>query len=117
MLSHMSSERTESSAVVVAWNIVGYLLYVGLVGAGVFGVWMSLFFGMATDACGDAACDASYRIWPAMIIIWAGVGTVLLTTLIVMVRNSSRGKVVVVWPVVGLLALVFVYAVAAAVLH
>ncbi|MCV7124176.1 hypothetical protein H7H53_14000 [Mycobacterium lacus] len=106
-----------SSAVTVAWNIVGYLLYVGLVLVGGFEVWFSLFFAMATDGCHDSACDASYHVWPAMITTWIGVGAVLLTTLVVMVRNSSRGNVVIGWPFVGLLALGFVYVAADAVLH
>jgi hypothetical protein len=38
-------------------------------------------------------------------------------TLIVMVRNSSRGNVVFGWPFVGLLGLGFVYVIADAVLH
>ncbi|BAX94198.1 hypothetical protein [Mycobacterium shigaense] len=100
-----------------AWNVLGYLLYLGLVVVGLLEIWLSLFFGMATDGCHDAACDASYHVWPAMIVVWAGVGAVLVLTLIAMFRTSSRGKVVFGWPFAGLLALGFVYVTADAILH
>lgn len=105
-----------SSRVTVAWNIVGYLVY-ALAFVGGFAVWFSLFFAMATDGCHDSACDASYHVFPAMVTMWIGVGAVLLLTLVVMVRNSSRGNVVIGWPFVGLLALGLVYVAADAVLH
>ncbi|EFD57505.1 integral membrane protein [Mycobacterium tuberculosis T92] len=56
---------------------------------------------MATDGCHDSACDASYHVFPAMVTMWIGVGAVLLLTLVVMVRNSSRGNVVIGWPLLG----------------
>lgn len=106
-----------SSRVTVAWNIVGYLVYAALAFVGGFAVWFSLFFAMPTDGCHDSACDASYHVFPAMVTMWIGVGAVLLLTLVVMVRNSSRGNVVIGWPFVGLLALGLVYVAADAVLH
>ena len=87
------------------WNVVGYLLYAGLLVVGYYEIWFSFFFGMATDACHDAACDASYHVWPAMATVWIGVGVTLLLTLTVMVAQSIRGKIVVFWPFAGLLAL------------
>ena len=113
----MPDKRTVASTATVAWNIVGYLLYAALLFVGGLEIWFSFFFGMATDGCHDSACDASYHVWPAMVTMWIGVAAVLLVTLIVMVRNSSRGNVVIGWPFVGLLALGFVYVAADAVLH
>jgi hypothetical protein len=107
---------TSASAATVAWNILGYLLYAALVVVGGFEVWLSFFFGMATDACHDPACDAGFHVWPAMVIMWIGVAAVLLVTLIVMMRKSSKGNVVIGWPFVGLLGLGFVYLVADAIL-
>lgn len=94
------------------WNVVGYLLYVGLVTVGGYAVWFSLFFTMATDACHDSACDASYHVWPAMLTVWIGVAATLLVTLAVMIARSRRGKIVVGWPFAGLLGLGVVFLVA-----
>ena len=106
-----------ASRATAAWNTLGYLLYVVLVVVGALEVWVSLFFAMATDACHDSACDASYHVWPAMIAVWVGVGAVLLLTLIVMLRKSSRGNAVIGWPLLGLLGLGLVYVIADAILH
>ncbi len=65
----------------------------------------------------DAVCDASFHMWPAVVIMWIGVAAVLPVTLIVMMRKSSKGNVVIGWPFVGLLALGFVYLIADAILH
>jgi len=108
---------TSASAATVAWNVLSYLLYAALVIVGGYQVWLSLFFGMATDACYDSACDASYNVWPAMITMWVGVAAVLLVTVIVMMRKSSQGNVVIGWPFLGLLGLGFVYVIADTVLH
>jgi hypothetical protein len=105
------------SKATAAWNILGYLLYLVLVVVGALEVWVSLFFGMATDACHDSACDASYHVWPAMVVMWGGVGAVLLATLIVMLRNSSRGNAVIGWPFLGLAGLGLVFVVAYSILH
>lgn len=94
------------------WNIIGYLLYAGLVVVGGYAIWYSLFFTMATDACHDAACDAGYHVWPAMLTVWIGVAATLLLTLAIMIAQSVRGKIVVGWPFAGLLALGVVVAVA-----
>lgn len=94
------------------WNIIGYLLYAGLLALGCYEIWVSLFFGMATDACHDSACDASYHVWPAMVTVWIGVGVILLLTLVVMVAQSIQGKIVVGWPVAALLALGIVFVIA-----
>lgn len=108
-----SANRSPASVTEVrVWNIIGYLLFVGLLAVGLYEIWFSLFFGMATDACHDAACDASYHVWPAMLTMWIGVGLVLLVTLAVMVTQAMRGKIVVGWPFAGLLALGIVFVVA-----
>ena len=101
----------------VAWNIVSYLLYAALACVGAIEAYYSMFFAMATDGCHDSACDASYHVWPAMLIMWVGVGTVLTTTLVVMVRGALRGKVILGWPFAGLLGLGLVMGIALAVLH
>ena len=98
-------------------RVVGSLLYTLLVGVGGLEIFYSLFFAMATDACHDSACDASYHVWPAMSVMWIGVGTVLLATLIVMALNTSRAAVFLGSPCIGLLALGAVYLTAIAVLH
>lgn len=113
----MSGAGTTSSRTTVGWNIAGYLLYAGLVLAALVEVWYSVFFGMATDACHDSACDASYHVYPAMYTMWIGVGLVLLSTFVVMLVNSSRGKVVFGWPFAGLFALGVVWALAMKILH
>jgi hypothetical protein len=95
-----------------AWNIVGCALYAALLCVGAYQVWLSLFFTMATDGCHDAACDAGYRVWPAMLTMWIGVGLTLLCTLALMITGAARGKVVVCWPFAGLLALGVVFVVA-----
>lgn len=94
------------------WNVIGYVLYAGLFTVGWYEIWFSLFFGMATDACHDSACDASYHVWPAMVTVWIGVGVTLLLTLAVMVAQSIRSKIVVGWPFAGLLALGIVFVIA-----
>ncbi|SPM35226.1 hypothetical protein MRAB57_3048 [Mycobacterium rhizamassiliense] len=106
-----------TSRATAAWNTLGYLVYAALVVVGALEVYLSFFFAMSTDGCHDAACDSSYHVWPAMVFVWVGVGAVLLLTLVVMLRNSSRGKVVAGWPLVGLLCLGFVYVIADAILH
>jgi hypothetical protein len=80
-------------------------------------VWISLFFGMATDACHGSACDASYHVWPAMLTMWIGVAAVLGLTLVVMLVSSARGKVVAGWPFAGLLAVGAVAALSFNILH
>jgi hypothetical protein len=117
MLTDMPARWTDSSATTVAWNIVGYLLYLALLCIGFLAVRFSFLFPMVTDGCGGPACVASHRVWPAMITVWVGVAAILLVILVVMVRNSSRGNVVMVWPFVGLLAMGFVYVVAAVLLN
>lgn len=94
------------------WNIIGYLLYAGLVVVGGYQIWFSLFFTMATDGCHDSACDASYHVWPAMLTMWIGVGVTLVLTFAVMIAQSVRGKVVIGWPFAGLLVLGIVFLVA-----
>jgi hypothetical protein len=100
-----------------AWNTLGYLLYMVLVVVGALEVWVSFFFAMATDGCHDSACDSSYHVWPAMVAMWVGVGAVLLLTLIVMLRNSSRGNAVIGWPFLGLLGLGLVFVIAYSIVH
>lgn len=108
--------RTRSRSTTV-WNVIGYLLYAAMVAAGLVAVWISLFFAMATDGCHDSACDASYHVYPAMLTMWIGVPVALLLTLVVMLVQSIRGKIVVVWPLLGLLALGGVYLMSLKILH
>jgi hypothetical protein len=106
-----------SSRATIGWNVAGYLLYAGLLAVGLTEVWYSLFFGMATDACHDSACDASYHVRPAMLTMWIGVGLILTSILVAMLVYSARGKVVVGWPVAGLPALGLVWLLALKILH
>ncbi|ODR13829.1 hypothetical protein BHQ16_09165 [Mycobacterium shimoidei] len=106
-----------TSRATVVWNIVGYLLYVVLLVVGSIEAMFAGFFGMATDACYDAACDASYHVWPAMLTMWIGVGVVLLLTSVAMLVSTVRGKIVIGWPFIGALGLAAVYLIALKVLH
>lgn len=99
------------------WNTVGFILYPAVVLAGAVEIYFSFFFGLATDACHDAGCDAGYHVGPAMLTMATGVGTVVLVTLAGMVVGSKRGKIVVGWPLAALPALGIVYLVALMVLH
>ena len=52
-----------------------------------------------------------------MLTMWIGVAAVVLPTLIVMLFNSVRGRVVAGWPITGLLVLVGVFTLSIKVLH
>lgn len=99
-----------------AWNTLGWVAYAGLVGVGAAGVVYSLFFPMATDACPDAACDASHHVWPAMLTMWIGVAAVLLGILVVMTMRAQNGRNIAGWPIVGLAGLTGVFGLAALIL-
>lgn len=105
---HLTDRPTAPKGQLLAWNLAGYALYAGLAGIGVYAIWFSFFFGMATDGCHDAACEADYHVYPAMLTVWIGVGGVLLATLAVMVAQSVRGKIVAGWPFAGLVAVAVV---------
>jgi hypothetical protein len=111
----MAEQRT---AVVVA-NVVAFLLYALLVVAAFYVILFSgLVFGMSTDACHDAACDASYHVGAAIGTVWIGVGVVMIATAVAMVRGVTRGSsIVLIWPFVGLLGLGLVAAIGLAVVH
>lgn len=96
----------------LVWNIIGYVLYAGLPPVGMYEVKFSSVFGIAADACSDPRCEASHHVWPAMLTVWIGVPIVLLSTLVVMIVQSFRGKVVVAWPLAGLVAFGIVFVVA-----
>lgn len=98
-------------------NLIGCALYLGVVAAGLVEIYFSLFFPMATDACHDAACDAGYRVGPAMFTLAIGVTAVLLVTLAGMIVGVRRGRSIVGWPIAALPALGIVYALAVMVLH
>ncbi|OBI49804.1 hypothetical protein A5707_16125 [Mycobacterium kyorinense] len=100
-----------------AWTIAAYLLYLALFVLGLFEAFFAAFFAMATDGCHDAACDASYHVWPAMLTMWIGVAVVLALTAVAMFVGTARRKIVVGWPLVGALGLGMVYVLALKVLH
>ncbi len=113
-MSYVRAMRRPSARTVelLVWNIIGYVLYAGLPPVGMYEVKFSSLFRMATDACSDTGCDASHHVWPAMLTVWLGVPIVLLSTLVVMIVQSFRGKVVVGWPLAGLVAFGIVFVVA-----
>jgi len=80
-------------------------------------LFSGLVFGMSTDACHDAACDASYHVGGAIATVWTGVGVVMVATVVAMIRGATRGKIVLLWPFVGLLGLGLVAAIGIAVVH
>ncbi|MBS9534629.1 hypothetical protein KIH27_13630 [Mycobacterium sp. M1] len=103
---------------VKAWNIAGYLLYLGLVVLGFYEyLFAGLAFAMSTDACHDAACDASYHVDAGMRILQYGIAGVLLATVVVMLVRSINGRIVFGWPFLGLLGLVGVLVAAFKVVH
>ena len=99
------------------WTVAAYLLYLGVIVVGLVEAMFATLFGMATDGCHDAACDASYHVWPAMLTMWIGVAAVLGLTAVAMLVGSVRGKIVVGWPIAGLLGLGMVFVLAMKVLH
>lgn len=99
------------------WNVIGYLLYAAAAAGGVMGVFMSFFFGMATDGCHDSACDSSYHVYPAMLTMWIGVAAVLLLTLVAIVVQSIRGKIVVIWSVLACVGIAGVFLLSVKILH
>ena len=107
----------QKGAPVVA-NVIAFVLYGLLVVAAFYVIlFTGLVFGMSTDACHDAACDATYHVGAAIATVWIGVGVIMVATLVVMVRSSTRGMFVLVWPFVGLLGLGLVTAIGFAVVH
>src|SRR5258708_4418381 len=107
----------QKGAPVVA-NVIAFVLYGLLVVAAFYVIlFTGLVFGMSTHACHDAACDATYHVGAAIATVWIGVGVIMVATLVVMVRSSTRGMFVLVWPFVGLLGLGLVTAIGFAVVH
>ncbi|WP_029374231.1 hypothetical protein [Mycobacterium sp. UM_WWY] len=100
------------------WNIAAFVLYVLLVPAAFIEFMMSaLGFGMATDGCHDAACDASYHEEAAIITVGVGLVVVLVATGAIMLYGLTRGKIVIIWPFVAAAAMVGVFVLGTAVLH
>ena len=72
-----------------------------------------LAFGMSTDACYDAA----YHPQAAIFTVLAGTAVVLVATGGVMCWGVTHGRVVVAWPLGGLLGLGAVFALGLVVVH
>lgn len=87
------------------WNTLGWALYAGLVCLGGLTMLLSLGLEMGRDACQDAACEANYRVWPLILTTVVGVVAVLAGTAVAMVGESRRGRIIVGWPVAGLVGL------------
>jgi hypothetical protein len=100
------------------WNIAAFVLYVLLIPAAFIEFMMSaLGFGMATDGCRDAACDASYHENAAILTVGIGLVVVLVVTGVVMLYGLTHSKIVIAWPFVAAAAMVGVFALGTAVLH
>ncbi len=100
------------------WNTTAFVLYVLLLPVAIMEFMIAaLAFGMATDACHDAACDASYHEEPAILTVAIGVVAVLLSAGGLMIFGATRGKNVVAVPIVALLGLLAVFWLGNAVLH
>lgn len=100
------------------WNVAALVLYVLLFPvAFVEFTAAGLAFGMSTDACHDAACDATFHPQAAILTVGAGIVVVLVATAGLMFWGLARGRVVIGWPLVGLLGLGAVFALGMAVVH
>lgn len=100
------------------WNVAAFVLYLLLIPlAFVEFMVAGLAFGMSTDGCHDAACDATYHPEAAIFTVLAGMVVVLVATAGVMFWGVTHGRVVVAWPLAGLLGLGAVFALGMAVLH
>jgi hypothetical protein len=103
---------------VEGWNIAAFVLYVLLIPAALIEFMMSaLGFGMATDGCHDAVCDASYHEEAAIITVGIGLVVVLVAVGAIMLYGLTRGKIVIIWPFVAAAAMVGVFVLGTAVLH
>ena len=99
-------------------NIAAFVLYLLLIPvAFVEFMTAGLAFGMSTDACHDAACDATYHPQAAIFTVLAGIAVVLVATGGVMFWGVTHGRVVVAWPLAGLLGLGAVFALGLVVVH
>lgn len=97
-------------------NVVGWVLYALLLPVALFEfIAGGLVFGMSTDACYDAACDARYHPGAAIGTLSVGIVVVLVATAAVMALAAAKGRTVVGWPFVGLLGLIIVGAIAFAI--
>jgi hypothetical protein len=100
------------------WNTAAFVLYALLLPLAVMEFMIAaLAFGMATDGCHDAACDATYHEEPAILTVAIGVVVVLLSTGAGMIYGATRGKNMVAVPFIALLALFAVFWLGSAVLH
>lgn len=100
------------------WNIAAFALYILLIPAAFIEFMMgALGFGMATDGCHDAACDAGYHENAAILTVGVGLVVVLVATGAVMLYGLAREKIVIVWPFVAAAAMVGVFVLGMAVLH
>ncbi|MCG5433985.1 hypothetical protein LV457_17070 [Mycobacterium sp. MYCO198283] len=95
-------------------NFFAWLLYALLWPVGLYEfIGGGLVFGMSTDGCHDAACDARYHPQAAITTLVVGIVVVLVAVAAAMV--ATKGRLVLVWPFVGLLGLALVGAIAFAV--
>jgi hypothetical protein len=103
---------------VEGWNIAAFVLYILLIPAAFIEFMMSaLGFGMATDGCHDAACDASYHEDAAILTVGIGLVVVLVATGAIMLYGLTRQKIVIIWPFVAAAAMVGVFVLGTTVLH
>jgi len=82
---------------VVATAVLGALLAV----AALVGLYLSLFFVMATDSCGINDCT-EWLLVAAYGVAWGGIGVAALGALLGVLMASRRGTWMWIWPAVGL---------------
>ncbi|WP_019973287.1 hypothetical protein [Mycobacterium sp. 141] len=100
------------------WNIAAFALYILLIPVAFTEFMMgALGFGMATDGCHDAACDAGYHENAAILTVGVGLVVVLVATGALMLYGQTREKIVIVWPFVAAAAMAGVFVLGMAVLH
>lgn len=72
--------------------------------AGLFSLWYSLFFGMATDSCGDN-CNTTALGW-AYVVTWGGIATAALVAILGTIVAAARGRLMWIWPTLALVLIV-----------
>ena len=72
--------------------------------AGLFSLWYSLFFAMATDSCGEN-CNTTALDW-AYVVTWGGIATAAIVAILGTIVAAARGRLMWIWPTLALVLIV-----------
>ena len=86
--------RSSDQVLTILMSALAVLAAVGSVG-------FSLFFVMATDACGPDNCDQS-KLTGAYVVTWGGVALAALVAVVGAIRAARRGTTMWIWPALAL---------------